>query len=99
MSEHTHQPPILLHLDGFEDFHSVVALLRATGARRWSQGRSSRQGSGNSRTFAIDGTLTAHQAASLIELIEYGTAEGFLKVTVTAPEYDEAGAEEWWETA
>lgn len=99
MSEQTHQPPILLQLDGFEDFHGVVALLRATGARRWSKGRSGRRGSGNSRTFAIDGTMTAHQAASLIELIEYGTAEGFLKVTVTAPEVDQDGAGEWWETA
>jgi hypothetical protein len=99
MHEQQPRPPIRLDLDGVEDFETVVAMLRATGARRWSQGRSRRRGSGNSRTFVIDHDITARQAATLIEFIEYGTAEGFLKVEINAPEPDYDGAEEWWETA
>lgn len=93
MSE-TKQPPIRLELDGVEDFIGVAASLRATGARRMQAGR----GRGN-RTFAIDHDITALQAAALIEFIEMGTSEGWLKVSVNAGELDEDGVVEWWEKA
>lgn len=93
MSETT-KPPVQLELDGVEDFIGVTALLRATGARRLNLGRSR----GN-RTFVIDHDITALQAASLIELIEVGKAEGWLKVTLHADNPDETGVEHWWETA
>lgn len=92
-------PPIVLELGGIEDFETAMALLRAAGARRWTQGRSSRRGTGNNRTFVIDHDITAPQAAALLEFIRYGTDQGFLKVTVNAPEPDYEGADEWWETA
>jgi hypothetical protein len=99
MSEPTTPPPIRMDLGGIEDFETAAAMLRATGARRFSQGRSSRRGSGNSRTFVVDHDLTAQQAAALVDFIQYGTAEGFLTVTVHAPELDVDGAEEWWDQA
>lgn len=92
MSDHTPQPPILLHLGGIEDFETATAMLRATGARRLKQGR-------NRRTFVIDHDLTAAQAAALVDFIAYGTADGFLTVETNAPELDYEGAEDWWETA
>ncbi|QJT04338.1 hypothetical protein G9272_31980 [Streptomyces asoensis] len=99
MSEPTTPPPIVLELGGIEDFETAMAMLRATGARRWAQGRSSRRGTGSNRTFVIDRDTTAPQAAALLEFIRYGTAHGFLTVTVNAPEPDYEGADEWWETA
>ena len=102
MSEQTTTPPIVLELGGIEDFETAAAMLRATGARRpLVRGRSERRGSNSAtnRTFVIDHDITAQQAAALIEFIEYGTAEGFLKVQVNASELDEDGAHEWWATA
>lgn len=99
MNEQNTRPPILLDLAGIEDFTTAVAMLRATGARRWTQSRSRRRGSGNSRTFVIDHNLTAQQAAALIDFIEYGTAQGFLTVETHAGDPDEDNTEEWWETA
>lgn len=99
MSDQTPQPPIRLQLGGIEDFETAMAMLRATGARRLSQGRSGRRGSGSSRTFVIDHDITAVQAAALVDFIAYGTAKGFLKVETNAPELDYDGAEDWWETA
>lgn len=99
MSEPTAPSPIVLELGGIEDFETAMAMLRATGARRRAQGRSSRRGAGSSRTFAIDHDITAPQAAALLEFIRYGTDHGFLTVTVNAPELDYEGADEWWETA
>jgi hypothetical protein len=95
----TTPPPIVLELGGIEDFETAVALLRATGARRRTAGRSGRRGNGSSRTFVIDQDITAQQAAALLEFIKYGTDQGFLTVTVNAPEPDYRGADEWWETA
>jgi hypothetical protein len=99
MSEQTSPAPIRLDLDGIEDFETAVAMLRATGARRYGHGRSRRPGTANYRTFVIDHDITAQQAAALIEFIQYGKAEGFLKVEVNAPALNDDGAEEWWETA
>lgn len=92
MSEQTTPPPIRFELDGIEDFSTAVAMLRATGARRLRRGRSN-------RTFVIDQGITAQQAAALVQFIEYGTAEGFLKVEINTPAPQYEGAEEWWETA
>jgi hypothetical protein len=99
MSTQDPRPPILLQLGGIEDFETATAMLRATGARRYSQGRSGRRGSGNSRTFVIDHDLTAGQAAALVDFIAYGTARGFLTVETNPPELDYDGAEDWWDTA
>lgn len=99
MSDHTPIPPILLQIGGIEDFQTATAMLRATGARRYAQGRSGRRGSGSSRTFVIDHDLTAGQAAALVDFIAYGTARGFLTVETNAPELDYDGAEDWWDTA
>ncbi|WP_037691857.1 hypothetical protein, partial [Streptomyces scabiei] len=90
------RPPILLQLGGIEDFETATAMLRATGARRYSQGRSGRRG--NSRTFVIDHDLTADQAAALVDFIAYGTAQGFLTVEANPPVLDYDGAEDWWDT-
>ncbi|MDX2658339.1 hypothetical protein PV402_39835 [Streptomyces scabiei] len=98
MSSPDPRPPILLQLGGIEDFETATAMLRATGARRYSQGRSGRRGSGNSRTFVIDRDLTAEQAAALVDFIAYGTAQGFLTVETNPPELDYDGAEDWWDT-
>jgi hypothetical protein len=98
VSDHTPRPPVLLHLGGIEDFETATAMLRATGARRYSQGRSGRR-SGSSRTFVIDYDLTAGQAAALVDFIAYGTAQGFLTVETNPPELDYDGAEDWWDTA
>lgn len=96
----TAPPPIVLELGGIEDFETAVAMLRATGARRLTaNGQARRRGRGGSRTFVIDHDITAVQAAALVEFIRYGTAEGFLTVTVYAPELDYEGVYEWWETA
>jgi hypothetical protein len=92
MSERNAQPAIRLNLGGIEDFSTAVAMLRATGARRWRHGR-------NLRTFVIDHDITAQQAAALIEFIQYGTAEGFLDLEINASEPDYDGAEEWWDEA
>lgn len=94
MSEQNPQPPIRLELGGIEDFTTAISMLRATGARRLREGR-------NSRVFVIDHDLTAQQAAALIKFLVYGRKEGFLKVTVNAPEPDRDYGEamKWWETA
>lgn len=91
-------PPIVLELDGIEDFETAVAMLRATGARRHAMGRSGRRGREGNRTFVIDHAITAQQAAALVEFIRYGTGQGFLTVTANAPEPDREGVYEWWET-
>ncbi|WP_405546570.1 hypothetical protein OG590_39755 (plasmid) [Streptomyces goshikiensis] len=80
--------PIRMRLAGFKDFPETVSLLRATGARRESD-----------RVFVIDHSLTAQQAASLLEFLSHGHAEGFLRVEVNAPEPADAADEElesWW---
>lgn len=92
MSEPTTQPAIRMELGGIEDFPTAIAMLRATGARRLQEGR-------NNRVFVIDHDISAQQTAALIQFLVYGRRERFLKVTLNAPEPDDLGIAEWWETA
>ena len=92
MSEPTTQPAIRMDLGGIEDFWTAAAMLRATGARRLREGR-------NKRVFVIDHDITADQAAALIKFLVYGRQQGFLKTTLNAPEPNDIGLAQWWETA
>ncbi len=51
------QPHIRIHVEFFEDFPTVVGLLRETGARRIA-----------SRDFVLEGPMALDQVAALVEL-------------------------------